>query len=66
MTLITLSELIQAIAQRLADAHVAFGQGTTNADEPFYAAFNGRTFRRYVAGFEGKADLYKVMRELSA
>ncbi len=33
MTLITLSELIQAIAQRLADAHVAFGQGTTNADD---------------------------------
>lgn len=33
MTLITLSELIQAIAQRLTDAHVAFGQGTTNADD---------------------------------
>ena len=35
-----------------------FTLGTTNADEPFYAAFNGRTFRRYVAGFEGKTDAF--------
>jgi iron complex outermembrane receptor protein len=35
-----------------------FTLGTTNADEPTYAALNGRTFRRYVAGFEGKADAF--------
>jgi iron complex outermembrane receptor protein len=35
-----------------------FSLGTTNGDEPFYAALNVRTFRRYVAGFEGKADVF--------
>jgi len=45
-------------AQMTALKLTSFALGTTNADEPFYAAFNGRTFRRYVAGFEGKAEAF--------
>src|SRR5207253_44557 len=43
-------------AQLLALNLSQFSLGTTNGDEPFYAADNVRTFRRYVAGFEGKLD----------
>ena len=45
-------------AQMTALKLTQFTLGTTNADEPFYAAFNGRTFRRYVTGFEGKLDAF--------
>ena len=45
-------------AQMTALKLTSFALGTTNADEPTYAAFNGRTFRRYVAGFEGKSDAF--------